>query len=204
VSSGTRDRDEVRRLYEVHGRALLAYACTFLHDVSEAEDILHQVFLQLLRDGGAEISSVGYLFRAVRNRVLNHLRGRSREVALDGEAQWLDGPSGSTEIALALQSALRTLPEEQREVIVLRVWGQLTFDEVARVVTGKHTASAEEAARWLRDLVEDLGVPTLSAYGVRDEDVARVVGAARQASSMQGNPITLTVDELEEALRVSI
>jgi len=78
------------------------------------------------------------------------------------------------------------------------------YDEVARVVTGKHTASAEEAARWLRDLVEDLGVPTLSAYGVRDEDVARVVGAARQASSMQGNPITLTVDELEEALRVSI
>jgi len=78
------------------------------------------------------------------------------------------------------------------------------YDEVARVVTGKHTASAEEAARWLRDLVEDLGVPKLSAYGVRDEDVARVVAAARQASSMQGNPITLTDDELEEALRVSI
>ena len=134
MSGGTRDRDEVRRLYEIHGRGLLAYACALLHDPSEAEDVLHQVFLHLLRDGATEISSAGYLFRAVRNRVLNHLRGRSREVALDGEAQWLDGPSGSTEIALALQSALRTLPEEQREVIVLRVWGQLTFDEVARVV----------------------------------------------------------------------
>jgi DNA-directed RNA polymerase specialized sigma24 family protein len=73
----------VRRLYEVHGRALLAYACAFLHDASEAEDVLHQVFLQLLRDGGTEISSAGYLFRAVRNRVLNHLRGRSREAPLD-------------------------------------------------------------------------------------------------------------------------
>ena len=78
------------------------------------------------------------------------------------------------------------------------------YDEVARVVTGKHTASAEEAARWLRDLVEDLGVPKLSVYGVREENVARVVAAARQASSMQGNPIALTDDELEEALRVSI
>jgi len=138
VSGGTRDRDEVRRLYEVHGRALLAYACAFLHDASEAEDVLHQVFLQLLRDGSTEISSAGYLFRAVRNRALNHLRGRSREVALDGaldgRVQWLESPSGSTETALALQSALGTLPAEQREVIVLRVWGQLTFEEVAAIV----------------------------------------------------------------------
>jgi alcohol dehydrogenase class IV len=78
------------------------------------------------------------------------------------------------------------------------------YDEVARVVTGKHSARAEDAARWLRDLVEDLGVPKLSAYGVSDEDVSRVVDAARQASSMQGNPIRLTDDELEEALGVSI
>jgi RNA polymerase sigma-70 factor (ECF subfamily) len=128
----------VRRLYELHGRALLAYACAFLHDPSEAEDVLHQVFLQLLRDGATEISSSGYLFRAVRNRALNQLRGRSREVALDavldGSAQWLESPSGSTETALALQSALGTLPQEQREVIVLRVWGQMTFEEVAGVV----------------------------------------------------------------------
>ena len=132
--SGTRDRNEVRRLYEVHGRALLAYACAFLHDPSEAEDVVHQVFLQLLRDSATEISSSGYLFRAVRNRALNQLRGRSREVALDGGVQWLESPSGSTETALALQSALGTLPQEQREVIVLRVWGQMTFEEVAGVV----------------------------------------------------------------------
>jgi DNA-directed RNA polymerase specialized sigma24 family protein len=41
VNSGTRDRDEVRRLYDLHGRALLAYASAFLHDPSEAEDVLH-------------------------------------------------------------------------------------------------------------------------------------------------------------------
>jgi RNA polymerase sigma-70 factor, ECF subfamily len=132
--SGPRDRHDVRRLYDVHGRALMAYACAFLHDPSEAEDVVHQVFLQLLRDDGTEILSPGYLFRAVRNRVLNHLRGRSREVALDVETQWLESPSGSIETALALQSALRTLPDEQREVIVLRVWGQMTFEEVAGVV----------------------------------------------------------------------
>ena len=143
MNGAGRDRDEVRRLYEQHGRALLAYACAFLHDPSEAEDVLHQVFLQLLRDDGAEISSPGYLFRAVRNRVLNQIRNRSREVALGDEAQWLESPSASTETALALQSALRTLPEDQREVIVLRVWGQMTFEEVAGVVgTSPNTAAS--------------------------------------------------------------
>ena len=132
--SATHDRNEIRRLYEVHGRALLAYACAFLRDPAEAEDVLHQVFLQLLRDGATGFSSPGYLFRAVRNRVLNHIRDRAREVGLDNEAQWLESQSGSAETALALQSALSVLPEEQREVIVLRVWGQLTFEEIAGVV----------------------------------------------------------------------
>lgn len=48
MSGATFDRDEVRRLYEVHGPALLAYACAFLRDPSEAEDMLHQVFLELI------------------------------------------------------------------------------------------------------------------------------------------------------------
>jgi alcohol dehydrogenase class IV len=78
------------------------------------------------------------------------------------------------------------------------------YDEVARILTGHHAATAEDAAAWLEDLVGELGVPKLSAYGVRDEDVPRVVAAARQASSMKGNPITLTDDELAEALRGSI
>lgn len=152
--SGTRDQNQVRRLYEQHGRALLAYACAFLHDPSAAEDVLHQVFLQLLRDGATEISSPGYLFRAVRNRVLNQIRDRSREVALGPEAQWLESPSASTETALALQSALRALPEEQREVIALRVWGQMTFEEVANVVGVSPNTAASRYRYGLEKLTE--------------------------------------------------
>ena len=78
------------------------------------------------------------------------------------------------------------------------------YDEVARIVTGIHAATAEDGAAWLEDLVEELEVPKLATYGARDDDIARVVAAARQASSMQGNPIVLTDQELEEALRVAI
>jgi RNA polymerase sigma-70 factor (ECF subfamily) len=127
-------QSDVRGLYEQHGRALLAYACTLLRDPSAAEDVLHQVFLNVLRGRAAiDGEAVRYLFRAVRNTALNHIRGQARDVEL-GDALWLESPDGSQETALALQSALRMLPAEQREVVVLKIWGQLTFDEAAAVV----------------------------------------------------------------------
>ena len=47
---------------------------------------------------------------------------------------WLESPDGSRETAMALQSALKSLPDEQREVVVLKIWGQLTFEEAAAVI----------------------------------------------------------------------
>jgi RNA polymerase sigma-70 factor (ECF subfamily) len=128
-------KEDVRRLYQEHGPALLAYASALLRDPSAAEDVLHQVFLNVLR-GRASIdgSAAGYLFRAVRNTALNHVRGMSREVELPDAGVWLESPDGSKETSMALQSALKRLPDEQREVVVLKIWGQLTFEEAANVV----------------------------------------------------------------------
>ena len=78
------------------------------------------------------------------------------------------------------------------------------YDEVARLLMGDPDARAEDGAAWLRALVDDLGVPPLSAYGVSSGDVARVVAQARKASSMGGNPIVLTDDELADVLGAAI
>ena len=53
---------------------------------------------------------------------------------------------------------------------------------------------------WLHDLVDALDVPGLGTYGVRAEDVPMVVAQAQRASSMQGNPVALTADELAATL----
>ena len=78
------------------------------------------------------------------------------------------------------------------------------YDEIARVVTGHDGARAEDAATWLSKLVEEMEVRRLSAYGVREADIPRVTAAARQASSMKGNPIELTDNELAEAISASL
>lgn len=74
------------------------------------------------------------------------------------------------------------------------------YDEVARLLTGRSDARAHDAVEWAREVVEELDVPRLSGYGVRDKDVPEVVEKALHASSMQGNPIGLSQEELAEAL----
>jgi RNA polymerase sigma-70 factor (ECF subfamily) len=125
------DKERIRLLYEEHGRGLIAFACSVVKGFAAAEDVLHEVFRKILR-GGVDPNDVTapYLYRAVRNESLNHIRNRSRDAVLDDN--WLEAPADSNdETAMMLQSVLRSLPEEQREVIILRVWGQMSFDEAA-------------------------------------------------------------------------
>ncbi len=74
------------------------------------------------------------------------------------------------------------------------------YAEVARQITGDPTASPEDGAAWVHQLVTDLGVPRLSSYGIGEEDVPAIVEKAAVASSMQGNPLPLLNEELEKIL----
>jgi alcohol dehydrogenase class IV len=78
------------------------------------------------------------------------------------------------------------------------------YDEVAQILTGEPDARAEDAVRWLRQLTEELEIAPLSTYGVRDAAIPAIVTQARRASSMQGNPIVLTDEELSQTLRAAI
>lgn len=77
------------------------------------------------------------------------------------------------------------------------------YDEVARTLTGRAEAQAEEGSAWVRELVEELGLPRLAEYGVGEGQVEEVVTKSRRASSMQGNPVVLTEDELVGVLRAA-
>ena len=123
--------EEVRRLYDQHGGALLAYACAFVADVGVAEDVVHQVFVKLLQGRNqAPDAPLGYLYRAVRNAALNVRRNGRRETRLDDCALFAHR-DGDREAEMALQAALLELPEEQREAVIMRVWSGMTLEEIA-------------------------------------------------------------------------
>ncbi|HWX22096.1 MAG TPA: iron-containing alcohol dehydrogenase [Candidatus Binatia bacterium] len=74
------------------------------------------------------------------------------------------------------------------------------YEEVARLLTGKPGAQADEGVDWVRRLVADLQIPPLGTYGLTRAHVAELVDKAAKASSMKANPIVLTNAELADVL----
>jgi RNA polymerase sigma-70 factor, ECF subfamily len=129
-------RDEaVEKLYEELGPALLAYARSIVRDPAEAEDAVQQVFLKLMSPQATWPGEPRpYLFRAVRNTCLNRRRGQEREVGPQEVPPRFAPPDGLDGLAWDLEDALQQLPQDQCEVVVMRVWGEMTLEETAQVL----------------------------------------------------------------------
>jgi alcohol dehydrogenase class IV len=76
----------------------------------------------------------------------------------------------------------------------------LKYREVARIVTQDQEADLNDCFEWVQDLCDELGIQGLSVYGVDIDHFHEIIPHAQNASSMQGNPIKLTQDELAEIL----
>ena len=78
------------------------------------------------------------------------------------------------------------------------------FAEVAHRLTGSANTTAEDGVNWLAALVRDLEIPPLSCYGLTPDHVPELVEKATAASSMKGNPLPLTADELKAVLTAAL
>jgi alcohol dehydrogenase class IV len=74
------------------------------------------------------------------------------------------------------------------------------YDELAQYLIGSPRASARDGVSWVRALCERLAVPPLSAYGLTEDDFPVLIEKASQSSSMKGNPVQLTPDDMREIL----
>lgn len=74
------------------------------------------------------------------------------------------------------------------------------FDEVAGFLTGAPHAEAEEGVRWLGSLAETLSIPGLSSYGFTRADFDTLIEKASVSSSMKGNPVRLSREDMEMIL----
>lgn len=123
---------DLDQLYRQHGAALLLFAFAMTGDRSRAQDALHQVFLKLIEHGdlGRASDQKAYLFGCVRNAVLDELKRHDRNRPLDDSA-WFSPPDRDYAAEQNLRHALAALPHDQREIVVLHVWGELTFAQIA-------------------------------------------------------------------------
>ena len=74
------------------------------------------------------------------------------------------------------------------------------FEEVARILTARPAATPDEGVAWVRELCRSLHIPALRAYHITESDLPLLCEKAAVASSMKGNPIVLSRDEMLEIL----
>ncbi len=132
---------EWRQWLERHGPAALLYARQITRNYQDAEDAVHDGFLRFWRwrgGGGAAREAAGVFFAAVRSAALDQRRGagrrRRREEACGVNEALFETPAEGMARREEVGQALRELPENQREVVVLKIWCGLTFDEAATML----------------------------------------------------------------------
>ncbi len=74
------------------------------------------------------------------------------------------------------------------------------FDEIAAILTGDFDTTAADGVAWVGALCATLGVPGLATYGVAETDFPEIIDKTQRSSSMKGNPIKLTDQELARIL----
>ncbi len=122
-------------LYAKHAAQLLLYARALGLSHSEAEDVLHDTFVVLLQQPDPPEKMLNYCLRSLRNRTLNYRRGLWRRLQREVESwRWFEPAEGETAQERAAMRCLAGLPPEQREVIVLKIWHEHTFEEIGELL----------------------------------------------------------------------
>ena len=127
------DQDVIGLIYDHYAPSLYRVLRTILESPSDAEDALQEVFVRLVQGNTRRILNLrAYLFTAARNEACTMLRRRGRErlwQSADGLIQVDDAPAEGE-----MRNLLQRLPVEQREVIAMKIYEEMTFAEIAKIV----------------------------------------------------------------------
>ena|SRR5271165_6846436 len=150
---------ELARLIDVHAAGLVLCARQWC---AEPEDVVQDAFLKLARQVRPPDDALAWLYRVVRNGAIDSAktarRRRHRESASARPARWFVEPEVDGLDAETAVAALERLGAEEREVIVARHWGGLSFEQIARIVGCSASTAFRRYSAGVLELREKLGV----------------------------------------------
>ncbi|MEX2141645.1 MAG: RNA polymerase sigma factor [Pirellulales bacterium] len=161
------DSDPWKLWLDEHGAALVLLARQWVASHNDAEDVVQEAFVRFWRSRHRVAEPVAYLYACVKHCGLDWQRAGKRrskreEASARPEAERLfAGPIEQDERRIAVEAALLNLPEKQREVLVLRIWGGLTFSQIAEALAISIDTAASRYRYALARLHEELAEETI-------------------------------------------
>jgi RNA polymerase sigma-70 factor (ECF subfamily) len=148
--------------FDRHSAALILLARQWLPSRADAEDVVQEAFVRFWRSRHRVAEPAAYLYACVKHCALDWLRGRKRQVRREEaharpEAEaWFMDSLVQDERRAAIEAALGGLPENQREVLVMRIWGGLSFPQIAAALGISANTAASRYRYALAKLREQL------------------------------------------------
>ena len=132
------NQKQLAEWYEAHGTELMLYAHQLGPD-QQAEDIVQDAFIKLLKQRRCPDNVRAWLFRVVRNSSVSLIRRiqqrrRAGRKLLNREVMWFESRPDNLIDARQAQDILQTLPSHLCEIVLLRIWGQMSLKEIAHVM----------------------------------------------------------------------
>lgn len=147
--------------FSEYGPGLLLFARQWVRSPADAEDIVQEAFVKFWRRNH-RIDNRALLYATVRSIALDVIRRDSRRARREAEA-FSDVPQSSQpqfavedESQRALAAAVDLLPHEQREVLVMKIWNELTFAEIGSALEISQNTAASRYRYALSALKKNL------------------------------------------------
>lgn len=154
-------------LYDAKAAGLILYGRALGLSHGEAEDVLQETFVALLRLAERPAEPERYCVRSFRNTALNYRRSLWRRLTRELEShRWFERTPDESPEERAAMRCLADLPPPQREVIVLKIWNHYTFEEIGELLD----ISPNTAAGRYRYGLEKLRTALKGENHERDED----------------------------------
>jgi RNA polymerase sigma factor (sigma-70 family) len=149
----TVDATLIAEMFDRHASALALYASQW---TTAADDCVQEALVELARQPVAPDNPTAWLYRVVRNRALNAARSARRRSAHERAAAeaWPTRRSAPSDPATtaSIAESLAALEPEARQIVVLRVWGGLAWQEIAELVGGSKSAAQRHYVQALEQL----------------------------------------------------
>ena len=155
-----------RRWVEEHAPKFLLYARQQARSEADAQDLVQEAVVEASqRRGDGRPPPLPLVFATIRRRAIDLARREDRrsareQVASEPPELWFDASLQDRELAQLVQGAMSKLPEIYREVITLKVWGGLTFAEIAgalgipaNTAASRYRYGLEELRKYTREVL---------------------------------------------------
>ena len=158
--------EQLGQWYDRHSPAVLLYARSWVGD-DAAADVLHDAFLKLAEQRRPPENVRAWLLTTTRNACITRLRKRKRhrrhhEAIGQLQAEWFEPRSDDLIDGRTARNALAVLDDDLREVILLRIWGQLTLQEIAAVTGTSASTVWQRYQRGIEQMRKRLVTPCKS------------------------------------------